>query len=346
MTMESTQFVWHDAATFEIEGKGWDDTALPFDRFPPKAEGMTPKDVWDLSRDSAGLSVQFETNASEIRARWRLRVPGLATAAFSALSRSGLDLYGRDATGRWRWVGIGLPNAQEAEATLASGIRAELREYRIYLPLRNPVDSLEIGIPEGTRFRPLPRSTQKPVVYYGTSIVHGIAASRPGMTHASILGRRLDVPMVNLGFSGKGKMEKELAILMSEIDAALYILDTLPNMEAPMIDERAEPFIRFLREARPNTPIVLIEDRTYGNSWIRPYCADRNRDSRKAFRAIYERLVNEGMTGLHYIEGAPLLGDDDEATVDSSHPNDLGFARMADALEPVLRPLISGVNTP
>ena len=47
------------------------------------------------------------------------------------------------------------------------------------------------------------------------------------------------------------------------------------------------------------------------------------------------------MKGLYYLEGAGLLGADGEDTVDSSHPTDLGFLRMADAFEPVLREILS-----
>src|SRR5690625_7653831 len=42
----------------------------------------------------------------------------------------------------------------------------------------------------------------------GTSIIHGIAASRAGMSLPAILGRRLGRDVVGLGFSGNGKMEK------------------------------------------------------------------------------------------------------------------------------------------
>ena len=38
---------------------------------------------------------------------------------------------------------------------------------------------------------------------------------------------------------------------------------------------------------------------------------------------------------------APFLGDDGEATIDCSHPTDLGMVRYADALEPALRRAIA-----
>ena len=111
-------------------------------------------------------------------------------------------------------------------------------------------------------------------------------------------------------------------------------------MTAEMLNERAEPLIRTLRDARPATPIVLVEDRTYAGSIFRPIQHERNTTSRAAFRAIHDKLLAAGVPGLHYVPGADLLGDDDEATVDSSHPTDLGFMRQAAVLEPVLRKLL------
>ncbi|HVN78895.1 MAG TPA: SGNH/GDSL hydrolase family protein [Terriglobia bacterium] len=40
---------------------------------------------------------------------------------------------------------------------------------------------------------------------------------------------------------------------------------------------------------------------------------------------------------MFYLQGDRLLGQDGEATVDGTHPTDLGFLRMADAMEPTLR---------
>jgi glycosyltransferase involved in cell wall biosynthesis len=45
---------------------------------------------------------------------------------------------------------------------------------------------------------------------------------------------------------------------LAGIDASVYVLDCLPNMSDEMARERLEPFIRQLRAARPDTPIVLV----------------------------------------------------------------------------------------
>ncbi|MCB1092456.1 MAG: hypothetical protein KDL87_13045, partial [Verrucomicrobiae bacterium] len=149
--------------------------------------------------------------------------------------------------------------------------------------------------------------------------------------------RRLDRPVINLGFSGNGKMEPEVGALLAELDPAVYVIDCLPNMVAAEVAERAEPLVRQIRESRPDTPIVLVEDRTYGWSWVKASSRERHQTSRAALIRAFDNLVASGVKHLHYLEGADLLGNDDEGTTDGSHPNDLGFVRQSDAFEPVLR---------
>ena len=151
---------------------------------------------------------------------------------------------------------------------------------------------------------------------------------------------RMCRPVLNLGLAGTVRMEMEMAELLAELNPAVYVLDCLPNMPAEQVTERAEPFVHRLREARPATPIVLVEDRSYGNAWLLPALRQRNLTSRAALRAGYERLLADGVGELYYLPGEGLLGDDDDGTVDNSHPNDLGYYRMVEALAPVLMPLL------
>lgn len=332
---------WYDVSAWGVEGKAWSETHRYFDRLPVKAEAMVRKPVWSLSRHSAGMAVRFKTDAPRIAARYTLLSDSVAMPHMAATGVSGVDLYAANEQGQLRWLGTTRPTSQTVQGDLASEIAPAMREYRAYLPLYNGVESLEIGVPEGSKFEPLPPRDQKPIVFYGTSILHGACASRPGMAFPAILGRRLDRPTINLGFSGNGKMEPEVGQLLAEIDAAIYVIDCLPNMNGTEVAERAEPLVRRLRAAHPDAPIVLVEDRTYANAEFKPSSQERHATSRAALKAAFTRLVSDGVQGLYYVEGEHLLGDDGEATVDSSHPTDLGMMRMADALEPVLRPLLS-----
>jgi lysophospholipase L1-like esterase len=310
---------------------------------PAKAEGIVRPPVWSLSHHSAGIAVRFKTDATKIHAKWSLLFSSLAMVHMPATGVSGLDLYVKTKDGRWRWLSGGRPTKfPENRATLANGIPDGTREYLLYLPLYNGVTSVAIGIPKQSQIWRVEQAADvKPLVFYGTSITQGGCASRPGMVHTAILGRRLNHPVINLGFSGNGRMEQELAELLAELDVAAYVIDCLPNIVAKEVAERTEPLVRTLRKAKPSTPILLVEDRSYTDSFLVTSKRHRNEQSRAALLAAFKRLQADGVEDLYYLEGEHQLGDDGEATVDSSHPTDLGFVRMADAFEPVLRKMLA-----
>src|SRR5262245_41109226 len=335
--------LWFDIRALGVEGQGWRDTKAPYDRLPAKAEGKVRATVWNLSRNSAGMHVRFVTDATTLHARWAVTSSNLAMPHMAATGVSGLDLYLKTENGSWHWLNVGRPTARTNSMQLFANLSPDKREFLLYLPLYNSTEFVELGLPSGAMIAkagPWGPGTRKPMLFYGTSILHGACASRPGMVHSAILGRRFNFPHVNLGFSGNGKMEPELADLLAELDPSVYVLDCLPNMMATEVAQRVEPFVKKLRAAHPQTPIVLVEDRTYADSFLIKTKRERNNTSRIALKAAYDRLKKAGVENLHYIEGETLLGDDGEGTVDSSHPNDLGFMRQADAFAKVLGPLL------
>lgn len=328
---------WFNPQDWGIEGKGWKETEKYYDRLPKKAHGVVRDVVWNLSRHSSGMVVRFASDSPTIKVRYKVSSAKLAIPNMSAMGVSGVDLYGQLPDGRWSWVACTKPDKQEMDVVLVTGLKPGYRAYMAYLPLYNGVESLEFGVNAGSWFVAQPPREEKPMVFYGTSILHGASASRPGMPHAAILGRRLNKPFINLGFSGNALMEPEIATLLTELDPAVYVIDALPNMIPTLVKERAENFLRKLRTAKPKTPIVCVEDRTYGDAPFLQSRRDRNDGSRVEFKTAYEKLIKEGMTGLSYVEGEQLLGSDFEATADGSHPSDLGFWRQAEVLEPVIR---------
>jgi hypothetical protein len=340
---EDPEFSWTDVRELAFEGQGWTEVRSPFDRLPRKAEGVVRDPVWKLSRDSAGMCARFVTDSTSIACRWSLRSDGLSMPHMPATGVSGVDLYVRDEEGTWRWLACPRPTRREMTATLISDLPEGTREYRLYLPLYNGVSSCEIGVLEGSKIEPgpdHPRGRSLPIVFYGTSITHGGCASRPGMPHPAILGRRLDRPVINLGFSGNGTMDMEIADLLGELEPAVYVVDCLPNMNGAQVSERVVPFVKRLRRHRPDTPILLVEDRSFSNSFLQPSRQRHHAASRAALKAGFEALQREGVPHLQYLEGAELLGNED--TVDGSHPSYLGFVRQADVFFPVLQELLEG----
>ena len=334
---------WHDARALGVEGKGWQDTRSFYDRLPARAEKVVRAPVWNLSHDSAGLCLRFTTDAATISARWTLRKEALALAHMPASGVSGLDLYVKE-KGKWHWLGGGRPDKSPTnEKVLVKGLKAETREFLLYLPLYNGVEELKIGVPEPARFEPAPGRPPgiKPIVFYGTSILQGGCASRPGMAYPSVLSRRLDLPHINLGFSGNAWSEPEVARLLAELDPSVYVIDPLPNMTEKAVAERLEPFVKILRDAHPKTPIVFVENVPYPDGDLVELRREHYSSSNARLHEIYQRLVKAGDRALFYVPAAKLIGTDGEGTVDGTHPTDLGFMRMADAIEPTLRRALS-----
>lgn len=337
--IDETLYDWHDVREW-VEGKGFTDTEGDYDRLPARAKGVVRPPVWFLSKDSAGMCVGFHASTPAVAVRYTLTSENLDMSHMPATGVSGVDLYGKDAKDRWRYIGNTRPSTQHVVQVLANDMDLVDREYRIHLPLYNGVKNLELGIPKGVEWRPVAPRKEGTVVYYGTSIAQGGCVSRPGMAFTSILSRRLDRPFINLAFSGNGKMEENVGQFLVELDPAAYVIDCLPNMTVAEVRERTVPMVQQLRKVRPDTPILLVEDRTHDGQWISQKLEAEREERRKALRDGYEQLLKDGQKKLYYLKGDLLTGDDGEGTVDGSHPTDLGAVRYADQLEPVLRKVL------
>lgn len=320
---------WHDASRLTMEGRGWAETSAPYRRLPARAEGLVPPQVWSLARHTAGIAVRFVSDSPRIAARWD---GGSAMYHMAATGNSGLDLYVRDGDG-WRFRAVGKPDAQTTTRVLVADGPAAPTEYLLYLPLYHEVTELSIGVEPGASLQPAaarPESRRRLMVFYGTSITQGGCACRAGMCHVAILGRWFDREVINLGFSGAGKMDPAMADLLTELDAAVYVLECLPNMTTAMVQTRVAPFVRTLRQRRPATPIVLVES---------PFSPETSPGT-AALRQVYATLVADGVTGLHLLPGAGQLDGLENGTVDGVHPTDLGFLRMARAYRPCLERIL------
>ncbi|MGF1572123.1 MAG: SGNH/GDSL hydrolase family protein [Sumerlaeia bacterium] len=325
------QIAWRDAATLRLEGKGWQ-TETPFVRLPDSAQSLVTEKVWVQSRYSAGLAIHFTTNSKTIATKW----PGGGQLKnMTAIGVSGLDLYIRNATApeksQWSWAGVGKPNTGPTTATLATFPTAEEREFLLFLPLYATCNTLEIGLdPQATLQQPAPNPAKKPIVFYGTSIVQGGCASRTGMAHTALLRRWLNREVINLGFSGAGAMEIEIADLLGELDPAVIVIDTLPNTTTALMGERYIPFINRLRQHHPTVPLVLVGH----------IMGDKLPDRNNRMEEIIAKLTASGLQNFTYIPGRDLIAGPEEATVDGVHPTDLGFMRMAEVHYRVLKDIL------
>jgi hypothetical protein len=337
------KLLWYNAALLEIEGKGWADTEEPFDRLPAKAQKIVRGSVWSLSKNTAGICLRFRSDATKLCARWSLRNEKLAMNHMTAAGVSGLDLYVR-ANGQIRRLGTLRPDQVAGnKKEFIADMPAEMREYQLYLPLYNGLKELHLGLPPEALLlppTPRPKNRRSPIVFYGTSIVQGGCANRPGMAYPSILGRRLNRPIINLGFSGNGQMEEEMAQLLAELNPAAFVLDHLPNCDGSWAEARTIKAVGLLRSAHPRTPIILVECVHYQFAGLSAQFEDKQKGRTAGMRRAWQKLIANDCRNLLLVDGETLLGDDGDATVDGVHPTDLGFWRMATVLEPILKSVL------
>ncbi len=349
------EYVWWNPAQTDfpvIEGQAWTgkDIQNPYDRLPAIAEKSVRKEVWNLSHNSAGLMIRFRASTDQIVVRYKVGGKQ-ALPHMPATGVSGIDLYAGNSDGDWLWCAGKYTFGDTIQYRFANQepndtYHQKGREFRLFLPLYNSVQWLEIGVPKGVTLTPLPVRMDKPIVVYGTSIAQGACASRPGMAWTSILRRKLDRPLINLGFSGNGRLEKEVVDFVSQIDAKLYVLDCLPNLIATVgikpdeIKTRILESVKTLRQKRPATPILLVEHAGYTDGGINPTRQQLYNEVNILLRQAFAQLKGEGINGLYLLPKSQINLDPD-AMVDGTHPTDLGMQQYADAYERAIRPILN-----
>jgi len=313
-----------------------------YKRFPDSLSSLLRLPVWKLSTNSTGLAIYFESNSTQINAKWKTGVTTQFPHVAATLVK-GLDLYALDHE-QWYYVGIGKPNHDSyQDATIVKGLDGKSRPYLLYLPDYETIDSLFIGVDSNAFVQPVSSSVfahKKPVVFYGTSIVQGASAMRSGMAYPAIIERRLQRETINLGFSGNGQLDSMLAVIMANIDASCYVIDCGPNLSPQLAAERTLPFLKQLRKLSPTTPILLVEQIEYPTARFISSLDEKIKSINHSFLDAFQLMKKGGDHNLYYLSSKGLIGEDGESTVDGVHLTDLGFFRMAEGLIKKLQTII------
>ena len=350
----------------EVHGSGWESLAGRFVRLEDSAEGLVRKPVWDLSRNSAGLSLVFRSNTRRLELSFDV-FGWKGMNHMPATGVSGVDLFAYKPDGEELWcaakfmpqfkeeyIEVPATGSQTATAQTSSDpssaqarkVRVtrvaysfeqidyeegcEEYEWHLYLPLYNTVENFRMAVEEGCRLEWVPRDERQPIVVYGTSIAQGACATRPGMAWTNLVERELRYPVVNLGFSGNGKLEAELFALLDQIDAGVYIIDCLPNIKVTdNFEEKLEAGIKLLREHH-SCPILVVDHSGHTNDRTNlSRCFPDELNRRQA--ALVKRLRKEGIKQLYYLTRNEIAWDKD-SMVEGIHPNDRGMMQQAEAV--------------
>lgn len=340
---------WHSYRdpAFTIQGLPWFGASDPtLRRLPARAQALVRPAVWDLAHHPSGARLRFQTDSSSLTLR--ITHPHVEMLNMAPIGHSGIDLYVGPPEKPVYW-NVTRPNlaAQRAqqpyEYALFDHCSRDLRECTLYLPVYNQLNDLEIGLDAGARILPpTPYAHAKPIVFYGTSITHSGCASRPSNGYVPILGRRLNSDVVNLGFSGNGVGEPEVARLVAELDAAVFVLDYEANAGLERMRENLLPFCEILREKHPDTPLILLTKICFPKVHRMPGGPQGHREALELYHQVAENIRTRFRGLTLVVDGWSLIGPDSPlAYVDESHPNDYGFNQMATALAPVLHAVLT-----
>ncbi|HOU10233.1 MAG TPA: SGNH/GDSL hydrolase family protein [Clostridiales bacterium] len=306
-------------------------------RVPDGLLGRMSKELAGLARQTSGGRIRFVTDSDTLRVSMEvLNEPAMPHMPSSG--SSGLDFFEGDGADM-KYIGTRQPacgqKGLEAEIPLSEGDKT----VTVYLPLYNGVRSLRFAIARGASLQaPLPYRHEKPVVFYGSSITQGGCASRPSNSYCAMLAKRFDSDFINLGFSGNAKGELYMAEYIAELEMSCFVLDYDHNApDAAHLRRTHLPFLQTILERRPRLPVLMLSrpDTKYS-------AADNER--RDIVRDSYLWAKQRGYDAF-FIDGAELFGEKDRdcCTVDGCHPNDLGFYRMAQAVEPVMKAIFSRI---
>lgn len=338
--------VWYSPweKPFKLAGMGWRLPGRIFRRLPVKTRWPLPPRVDALAWNTAGLQLRFRTDSSRIHLRVELRAAA-DMDHMAATGQCGFDLYLGD-FGAMRYTATTRFDRTRAgyEVLLAQFPGRAWRTVTLNFPLYQGVRDLAIGLDEGARRAPPPPYRhRRPVVIYGTSITQGGCASRPGMAFTNILGRLLACEFINLGFSGSGRGEPEMARIIGTLPPPpLFIMDFEANCsDIAQMRERLPLFLAILRRRWPRTKFLVLTRNRFAREFYDPAELAARLARAALQRQVVNRMRRAGDRNIFFMNGGRLLGSDcDECAVDGVHPNDLGFWRMAKGLERPIRKLL------
>ncbi len=334
---------WFDVndAPFSLHGITYCAEEKKYRRMPDAVAKTVSDGVKFLATNTTGGRVRFITDSPYVAVKCVLPL-GYVMAHMPAVGSHGVSLYADGTFVRMFTSSVyDLVNTGK-DVTAFNGIHTfsaeKSRKIELYLPLYNGLYQMYVGVKKGSTIQaPPPYSKKQHVVFYGSSITQGGCASRPGNDYVSHLSRWLDFDFTNLGFSGSGKAEPQMRDYLASMPADVYVLDYDYNATTvEYLEQTHYPLYETIRNAKKNAPILFISKPDFD---VDPSSAAR----RAVIYKTYETAKANGDDKVFFIDGETLFHKEerDACTVDTCHPNDLGFYRMAQTIRPVLEHILN-----
>lgn len=286
-----------------------------------------------LGSRSCGGRICFRTNAKTMKLRMTLAYV-CYDLGISTYGCSSADVY-IGARPNAKFIGLLNPPGEMREKADVTAERTfllsgEWQDITVILPRNETVTAFSVEIDDDAELaQPTPYRNTRPVVFYGSSITEGGCPTRVGCNYVSLLSNRLNIDVINYGFSGNARGDLRFAEYILRSDPSIFVYDYDHNAPSPeALAATHEPFFHLIREARPDLPIIMMSRPDFG--------CDDAASRRPIVRRTYENALAAGDRLVRFIDGgtffppAHIRG----CSVDCCHPNDMGFHYMAEAVAP------------
>lgn len=342
-TIGDVPVTWYDTRKepFVIYGLYNPTTEDFFHRLPMDVAAASSPAIEKLSQECAGGRVRFATDSAFIAIRVKFRVVG-RSSHLPLVSSAGFDLYLDDEFGSRYVKEFRMPHdmADSYEQIIQMKNRPGVHSYTINFPVHSVVETLEVGLDPDAQLLPGKKYRDyAPIIFYGSSIVHGTAASRPGYIYENHICRMLDMDYINLGFSGNAKGEQPLNEYMADLPMSVFVCDYDHNAPSPeYLEETHHRIYETIRKKNPTVPFIMI---TRPNYWTNPNTED-TLQRRDVVMRSYLKARATGDKNVYFIDGTAFFADAQvyNCTMDHIHPNDTGFMRMGETIAVLIRHIL------
>ena len=302
----------------------------PFRRVPEAVAKATSSSVENLAPMTAGVRLRFSTDSDYVVIHAEI-VGTDKNPQSPEIMAAGFELYQKE-NGAYRFLGLMIPSQGEGKNYVESRVRlgAGTKDIIVGFPHFAKIASASVALREGSELDAGGAYRYpKPIVFYGSSIVQGTGAGRPGSHYAAIIARRLDSDFINLGFGGAAKAEPAIMDYIAGLDMSVFVYDYDHNApDAEYLRKTHYEGYRRFRAAQPDTPVVMASKVDYHSD------AETNETRRRIVMESYKRGLEAGDRHLYFVDGSEIFPSDyrDECSADGCHPNDVGYLAMAYAI--------------
>ena len=307
-----------------------------FHRLPLSLETRVSTALWRVAGNTSGARIRFQTDSHVVGITCSYR-ECTGTDDLCIIAKCGMDIY---VDGVY-WHSVYPTVIGESEFVFFETADKKMRDITIYLPIYADCTVYSVNLDSDASVLPATSfMLDKPLVFYGTSVTQGGCASRGGLSYQAMLCRALHLDFVNLGFSGCGRFESEVAQAIAELPMAALVIDSGQNcmFHPGEIERRFKPFYTIVRKRNPQLPMLITTPIFCDDERWNPVMQSVLESQRTHIKAVYDEVVPDD-PNLYLLEWTKHLYADD-CTIDALHPNDMGFYRMKETLLPVMRDML------